>query len=295
MFFYKAYNLSIASELELSELEPIDPQNIYDVSICLKKIDSSQYIKERKFSIDFRVRLTDDGIFLISEGIDICKIIKGKTIFINPDTGLDHTYLKILILGPVLTLLLQQRNYLVLHASAIDINGHAVAFIGTNGTGKSTTLFALNKKGYPLITDDILCITSTNDIPLVNPSYPRLKLNEDVMIFMNENIYSTPKTHVYADKYSYLVNKYSSSQKPLKNIYVLETGTECKIETISSKESLMKLIESSYCFEMFSDKEIKDNFKDCAQILENVQVKRLKILRSFYKLPDLIKIIENDN
>jgi hypothetical protein len=44
----------------------------------------------------------------------------------------------------------------ILHASAVIINGKVVCFIAGSGSGKSTLAFALRDIGYPLICDDLL-------------------------------------------------------------------------------------------------------------------------------------------
>ena len=171
-----------------------------------------------------------------------------------------------------------------------------VAFLGTNGRGKSTTLFALYKSGYPLVTDDILCVDcNDNHTPTVDPSYPRLKLRQDTMSFMDENLDSTPKTHIYSEKYSYLTENFSTDKLFLNKIYFVEKGPKCELESLNPRESLMELIKSSYCYEIFTKDEITENLMSCSRVVDNTEIKRLKISHSYTELPNLIKIIEEDN
>jgi hypothetical protein len=83
----------------------------------------------------------------------------------------------IFILGTVFGILLHQREQIVLHASAVEVNGKAVLFCGTSGAGKSTLAAALAQRGYRIITDDVCAITfSGNATPIVHPDGRQLKL-----------------------------------------------------------------------------------------------------------------------
>ena len=62
-------------------------------------------------------------------------------------------------------ILLHQRGRMVLHASAVNINDGAVAFMGHNGAGKSTTTFSFMASGYPLVADDILSLEFREGVP----------------------------------------------------------------------------------------------------------------------------------
>ncbi|MEO6238445.1 MAG: hypothetical protein ABIQ52_15725 [Vicinamibacterales bacterium] len=62
--------------------------------------------------------------------------------------------------GPVLAFALRLRGEFSLHASAVVTGAGAVAIAGPHGAGKSTTAAALGMTGCPVLTDDILRVTS---------------------------------------------------------------------------------------------------------------------------------------
>lgn len=62
----------------------------------------------------------------------------------------------VLIAGTVLSYLLMLRDAPVLHASAVQIDGRAIAFVGSSGMGKTTLATLLCRAGGNLITDDVL-------------------------------------------------------------------------------------------------------------------------------------------
>ena len=63
--------------------------------------------------------------------------------------------LPILLAGTVTAFLLALRGETVLHASAVAIDGAAVAFVGQSGRGKSTIAALLCVAGAELVTDDV--------------------------------------------------------------------------------------------------------------------------------------------
>lgn len=62
----------------------------------------------------------------------------------------------VLVGGTVLSYVLMLRGETVLHASAVDVGGRAVAFVGSSGMGKTTLATLMCRDGGLLITDDVL-------------------------------------------------------------------------------------------------------------------------------------------
>lgn len=116
----------------------------------------------------FLLRIPDIARFLLSDGRDIA---------FEAEPGAEAADIPIFILGTVFGILLHQREQIVLHASAVRVNGLAVLFCGSSGTGKSTLAAALAQRGFPLITDDVCAITLTGPgTPMVHPDGRQLKL-----------------------------------------------------------------------------------------------------------------------
>ncbi|HEX8207072.1 MAG TPA: hypothetical protein VF587_13510 [Solirubrobacteraceae bacterium] len=57
-------------------------------------------------------------------------------------------------------LMLAERGDLALHASAVAVDGRAVAFSAPSGTGKSTTAAALAERGYDVLAEDGCVVTA---------------------------------------------------------------------------------------------------------------------------------------
>jgi hypothetical protein len=59
-------------------------------------------------------------------------------------------------IGNLITLVLELKQHYVLHASAVELGGKAIALVGPSGAGKTTTAAILTTAGLPLVSDDVL-------------------------------------------------------------------------------------------------------------------------------------------
>ena len=85
---------------------------------------------------------------------------------------LDHAIPRLLALKP---------GYVVLHASAIALEGSVVALLGVSGQGKSTLAAWLASQGHPALTDDCLVLRWDEEEKewLAQPSYESVRLWPD--------------------------------------------------------------------------------------------------------------------
>jgi hypothetical protein len=75
---------------------------------------------------------------------------------VDRDPDADERIASLLLAGNVLGWYLSLRGEPPLHASAVQLNGQAIAFAGGSGTGKSTFAALACRQGGTLITDDLL-------------------------------------------------------------------------------------------------------------------------------------------
>jgi len=74
---------------------------------------------------------------------------------------------------------LRIRGALALHASAILTSDRALALVGPHGAGKSTAAAALGRRGFGVITDDVLRLTRDGTEWMAHPFGPMLRLWPD--------------------------------------------------------------------------------------------------------------------
>ncbi|MFJ7934430.1 aldolase [Sporosarcina sp. NPDC096371] len=172
---YKAFGLTISSEIFLPELSQLSGVgNGTDVVIEYADLSlvwaqytgSAKHFVIKKDWLLFRV--PESAIFLIQHG---------RKILVSPMNGADEDEIRLYMLGTCMGAILLQRKILPLHGSAIAIDGKAYAFVGDSGAGKSTLATAFLKKGYHLLSDDVIPVTLNHaNVPIVTPAYPQQKL-----------------------------------------------------------------------------------------------------------------------
>jgi hypothetical protein len=295
MFHYRAFGLEIASEVELPGMN--NGSGGSDVKFILGKVDHTMVSGAEVEGPNYLVKEGD--VYLWWEDIGKVKISGGKQVTVEPIADLEDSQTINLIpflLGPVMAMLLHQRGYLVLHGSSVKINESAVAFLGHRGNGKSTTAIQLYTEGYPIVTDDILAIKFDEDgLPTVYPGYPHARLNEDSYSQVKDNtdILTPIKTlagKVFCDA-SY---QYSPTPLILERIYLLENGDKIEASLLKSQENLIDLIRHSVANRIFQHTTQRENLIQCAQLVNNVRVRRLEVTHSFVRILDLVRVIEED-
>jgi hypothetical protein len=70
---------------------------------------------------------------------------------------------------------------LTLHASAVAIDGGAVAFAGPSGSGKSTMAVRLARRGWSLVADDTTILSDRDGMPFVLPMGGTMRLWPDAV------------------------------------------------------------------------------------------------------------------
>jgi hypothetical protein len=172
--FYRVSGLSVESEIELPGLIAGAPGRAPQVTIRRGPVPESlpnATASGPTWQIagkEFLMRIPDIARFLLKDG---------REIVVAPASDATAADIPIFILGTVFGILLHQREQIVLHASAVRVNGKAVLFCGSSGAGKSTLAAALAQRGYPVVTDDVCTLTADGPAaPLVHPDGRQLKL-----------------------------------------------------------------------------------------------------------------------
>ncbi|MEH7180534.1 aldolase [Neobacillus vireti] len=294
---YRAFGLSIVSEIPLPELPQIEDEideidleiRIEDLSTLWNSITDKQnnLIINDKF-VMFRV--PEAATFSIHEG---------KKIIVSPTEEYDEDLVRLYILGSCMGVTLMQRKIYPLHGSAIAINGKAYAIVGDSGAGKSTLASAFLNRGYQLISDDVIAVSFPNDhgLPFVTPAYPQQKLWQESLIEFGVETSQFRSIHGRETKFCVPVSsQFYSDSLPLAGIFEL-TKTDndhIKICKVKGLQRLNTLYTHTYRNFLIPNLDIVDwHFNTSARILESVDLFKLSRPMTGFSAPDLVSIILN--
>ena len=97
----------------------------------------------------------------------------------------DQSLIPLLVAGSLLAALLLLVGQVVLHASAVEIEGRAVAFVGNSGSGKSTMATMACLAGANLVSDDLLRVEVVDGIALCHRGSAHLRLREGAFVLLD--------------------------------------------------------------------------------------------------------------
>lgn len=293
-YSYKLYGLNISSEFELNGLVPGNGASP-DVHISSGTIPD--HIDNYKIR-GLRYQAKPGHFFLKVDKIAKFLVKDGKQIIVDAKPTTTEQEINLFLLGSTMGALLQQRQLLTLHGSAIIYNGHAVIFSGVSGVGKSTLASAFAKKGCKIIADDISVVQLKNGNPYILPASPFLKLWEDSI----EKIGEKPKDLSYIRKglrkYRFpVIKNFSNEIIPIGRIYILNTknNTAIEIRELEKRHKLAALINNTYRKKFLnglSDKSF--HFQYCQKIALSIPIKVVTRSRGGFLLNELTELIEQD-
>lgn len=295
-YFYSAYGLTIQSEIELPELIS-SPAMDADVSICLGPITNSPI---RTQNTPHCYQNTDAGMYLYWQGVGTFLIQDGQDVLIDLETHLDQDRLRLFILGAVMGVILHQRGFLVLHASAVALEGEAVIFIGHKRWGKSTMAATLHARGHSLIADDVVALEVQNHCPVkVQPAFPQIKLWPDAVTSIGKTLDDLPRLGAQLEKRNHQLSVgFMEDVLPLKHIYVLGQGEEIAIVSLDAQDTIQHLLQNSYVTR-FGQELLQErgatHFKQLTVLAKQVPLFRLLRPAALELLPDIANLVEQHN
>ena len=294
MFSYTAYGLGIHSEISLPQLTPRAINQ--DVTILRGSVDRTK--SENADREEFILRANHKEVCFFQQNVGACLVRDGREIIVDVDSVANADFIPPFISVIPLAMLLHQRGLLILHASAIAVNGGVVAFLGKSGQGKSTTAGALHQLGYPIVTDDVLALDVSNPENItVLPSFPNLRLWPESVTSLGHIPENLPQVYPNSQKrFRRVTEGFQETPLPLKKIYVLEYGTRNEIESLTPHQAFLEVTRQSYPGQelLKATGTVATKFQLSTKLANSISVCRLKRPRSLSTLSDLASFIEND-
>jgi hypothetical protein len=217
---YRAFGLKISSELPLLGLETTD--EVPDVLVRRATLpewngdDGTIRYGER-----FRIRGQQWSVHF--KGLPFAGLIQnGNSVQFEADPAKDEMS-SLHVLGSCTGALLFQRGLVPLHGNTVIGPGGAAMIVGRIGTGKSSTTFALLRRQFSLVADDISPVSFDAEEPQVIPGFPRLKLWKSTLEHFGCDCQEFRRLRAGMDKYHYPVDdRFCATPQKLNSVYILQ-------------------------------------------------------------------------
>jgi hypothetical protein len=106
----------------------------------------------------------------------------------------DQSLIPLLVAGTLLSALLMLDGHMVLHASAVEVEGRTVAFVGTSGSGKSTLATMACLAGARLVSDDVLRVGVIDDVAVCHRGATHLRLRQGAVVLLDGSDHPEART-----------------------------------------------------------------------------------------------------
>lgn len=296
MHSYHAYGLGFQSAFALPELTA-RAEHKADVTIragAVRKLAAeADLCPEQPFHI------TQAGTYLFFSQIGAFLVRGGHEIIVEPLPNIEERLVRLPLLGTVLAVLLHQRGKLVLHASAVALDGRVIAFIGEKGSGKSTMAAALYRRGHELLADDVVALDlEIGCPPIVLSGFPQLKLYPNaVSAALGENPEELPEIGMNIGKRSRLVREYFAARAlPLAAVYALGEASDLRIKQFNPQDAITALIANSYMArfgtQWLPSGNATSNLRQCASVANQITVGLIERPRDLASLAKVAQAIE---
>ncbi len=186
------------------------------------------------------------------------------------------------LLGPVLGFALRLRGVFALHASAVLIDGRAVALIGPSGAGKSTTAAAFAAAGVPVLSDDVVAVRVVDGVAMAYPSYRLLRLWDESEKILFGTLGQLPKLTPTWEKRALPLGDafpFHGASAPLGDLFLIAPRAEDArapyVEALRPSEAFMELLVSTYANYLLDDQMRREEMLALDAVLRGRRVRRL--------------------
>jgi len=204
------------------------------------------------------------------------------------------------LLGVALSFALIKQGIEPLHATAVVVDGGAIAFVGESGEGKSVLAAAFIGAGHRLVTDDLLVVTPEGETLVVHPGPPRIKLFRELATLIPGP--QTPSWRLATGHPKELIPLSGDcavdAPVPLRAVYALdrpENGdVDVAIARLSGRDSALALIESTFNVRVTDAARLTHHLHHVTTLADAVPVSTLRYPRRLELLPEVVRTVLDD-
>lgn len=210
----------------------------------------------------------------------------------------DSETIRAFILGTVMAVAFRQRGQVVLHASGVAKDGHAIGFVGESGWGKSTLAEFFCQKGYAFFTDDVLVVEERGGTPHVVPGYPVINLRAPTGQALRTDFDDLHPIRADGTKRMRIATSdFADAPQPLAALYVLTgpTAPEFELVPLPPHVALAQLVCHMHGKGYVRSQAYHlDQMRQTAALARQVPVRVLRRVEGLQSLPTLFEHVEAD-
>lgn len=266
---YRLFNLNISTDLNINSFFNIEisSEKTFDVQVEQQSITFKEL--QPKSDSNFDLFSSKKYTEIYKKHIGSFVLINGNKLLYEPDPKIKLPNLITYIFSNVFSYLLYQRGHLVMHASAIEIDGSSYFFSGRSGVGKSTFVNKLLKYGN-FLTEDACCFSKNVNSFSILPGLNFIKLSNDSEIQNYSNSFDT-QIDFRKRKIISIGSNSSNENNKFKCGFFLKYGKDKKIEKLESGEVLKAFLanmKASYPNNIFIEEQ-KITLKKITETISN--------------------------
>lgn len=285
MTLYRAYGLVLESALALGPLEVV-ADAVPDIHFVVETAGDPEPVATWRWHQDDpwghrSLSVARDGARLLLRfwdradfAVELPGLVRAR-----PLPGLDLAEVEHLLLDQVLPRLRNSRDAAVVHASAVDLAGGAVAFSAMSGGGKSTLAHAVATSGGVVMSDDALVLRAAGAGGIeALAGYRGVRLRP-----FADSPFKTRRPTPFA-----------GGTRPLRRIYFLDECESIAVEVMGGRETVLALTRQGLFLDAHDPAELRRGFEIGSELARRRLVRRLAYPRVLESLPGVLQAIACD-
>lgn len=245
------------------------------------------------------LRGADGGfVFRFDNGSCFELSASGSRIAVSWPAGITFQDVTSYLLGPVLGFVVRLRGTVCLHASAVLVDGAAVAFLGRGGSGKSSMCAYFAERGHAVLTDDVLALRFARGRFRVLPGPARIRLWPDTARQLYGASARLPKVLPSDPDWDKRYRDYPSGARaaPLAAIYMGVVGgpQRPRVTPCAGRDAFLRLAFNRYPVRLPVPGQGGREFSVLAALAKQVPVRRIEMRRNLRGLGAVHDAVRSD-